>query len=122
MKKSILLKELRGVPREDVEGVMASLESRSASNVVDMANYYRVMNISESGIFILADDPIDEETEVTVNIFFPRSKFPLKIDGEVVWNRRGYQSGFAVKFTEISDFIKNTVRLSVRAFRIQKTI
>jgi uncharacterized protein (TIGR02266 family) len=78
---------------------------------------YYSKNISPGGVFLLSDAPLAEETEVELEMELPGMSAPVKVGGEVVWNRRQEPRGFAVKFIDISDITREFIRWSVRQFR-----
>jgi hypothetical protein len=60
-------------------------------------------------MYLLAEDPIVEETHVDLELFLPLVSAPVRAKGEVVWKQRQDPSGFAIKFTEISDGAKKLI-------------
>lgn len=64
---------------------------------------YNSKNLSAGGIFLLSDEPLEEETQVVLELYLPKTDKPIKLKGEVVWKQRQDPSGFAVKFVDVSD-------------------
>jgi uncharacterized protein (TIGR02266 family) len=79
---------------------------------MDSQRYYS-KNISAGGVFLLADKPLAPETKVELELLLPDLKEPVKASGEVVWNQRQDPSGFAVKFTEISEVSREFIRWAI---------
>jgi uncharacterized protein (TIGR02266 family) len=76
--------------------------------------HFTSKNISAGGIFLLAADPLPEETRVSLEISIPDSPVPIRAQGEVVWIQRLPPSGFAVRFLEISDQAREYLRFLVQ--------
>lgn len=75
-----------------------------------MARAYQSKNLSAGGVFILSEFPLEEETQVSLELFLPLADEPLKVQGEVVWRQRQDPAGFAVKFTKISERDRSLIR------------
>jgi uncharacterized protein (TIGR02266 family) len=73
-------------------------------------------NISAGGVFLLAEDPIGEESDVGLEMYLPLVSTPVIARGEVVWIQRQLPSGFAVQFTEISEASRNLIRWVVERY------
>jgi uncharacterized protein (TIGR02266 family) len=71
---------------------------------------YQSKNLSAGGIFILSENPLDEETVVELELHIPHAIHPIKAMGEVVWKQRQDPSGFAVKFTEMTEESREFLR------------
>lgn len=65
--------------------------------------HYTSINLSAGGVFLLAGDQPDEETELEMELFLPSVSLPVRAKGEVVWRQRQTPRGFAVRFTEIAE-------------------
>lgn len=72
--------------------------------------HYYSKNISPGGVFLLAEQPLDAETRVDIELFLPLVKSPVRASGEVAWVQRQEPSGFAVRFTDISDAARELIR------------
>jgi hypothetical protein len=72
--------------------------------------HYYSKNLSAGGAYLLAEDPLTEETIVEMELFLPLVSTPVKAKGEVVWKQRQEPSGFAVKFTEIGAGAQKLIR------------
>jgi len=70
-------------------------------------------NISAGGVFLLADSPLSPETNVELELLLPDLSTPIKVSGEVVWNRMKEPKGFAVKFKEISEVSREFIRWAI---------
>ena len=70
-------KERRRYPRAPI-GVIVRVESD------DGGRHYYSKNLSSGGTFLLAEDPLDEETEVEMELFLPLVSAPVRAKGEVV--------------------------------------
>ncbi len=65
--------------------------------------HYSSHNLSAGGIFLLSNQPMEEESVLEMELYIPAVSLPVRAKGEVVWNQRQEPSGFAVRFTEISE-------------------
>jgi uncharacterized protein (TIGR02266 family) len=74
---------------------------------------YQSKNLSAGGVFILSEFPLEEETQVSLELFLPQTDEPLKLQGEVVWQQRQDPAGFAVKFTGITEGDRSRIRQSI---------
>ena len=102
-------KEKRRHPRAPI-GVIVRVESE------DGGRHYYSKNLSSGGTFLLAEDPLEEETPVEMELFLPLVSAPVRAKGEVVWKRRQDPSGFAVKFTEISEGARKLIKWVVERY------
>lgn len=82
----------------------------------DGARHYYSKNLSAGGAFLLADDPLAEETKVALEVFLPLISTPIRVKGEVVWRQQQDPKGFAVKFTDISDGAQKLIRWVVERY------
>jgi len=73
-------------------------------------------NLSAGGIFLLSNEPVEEESELEMELFIPSVSLPIKAKGEVVWNQRQEPSGFAVRFTEIGENSRKLIGWVVRRY------
>lgn len=73
-------------------------------------------DISAGGVFLLAEDPMGEETDVDLEMYLPLISTPVKAKGEVVWIQRQSPSGFAIQFTEISEASQDLIRWVVERY------
>ena len=101
--------EKRHHPRAPI-GVIVRVESS------DGGRHYYSKNLSSGGTFLLAEDPLDEETNVDMELFLPLVSAPVRAKGEVVWRRRQDPSGFAVKFTDISEGAQKLIKWVVERY------
>jgi uncharacterized protein (TIGR02266 family) len=76
--------------------------------------HFTSKNISAGGIYLVADDPLPEETRVSLEISLPDCPVPVRAQGEVVWRQRHPPAGFAVRFLDISDQAREFLRYLVR--------
>jgi uncharacterized protein (TIGR02266 family) len=95
--------EKRRTPRAPI-GVIVRIETDQGGR------HYYSRNLSTGGTFLLAEEPLEEETLITLELFLPLVSTPVKAKGEVIWKQRQEPSGFAVKFTEISDNARKIIR------------
>jgi uncharacterized protein (TIGR02266 family) len=102
-------KERRRHPRAPI-GVIVRVESD------DGGRHYYSKNLSSGGAFLLAEDPLEEETHVEMELFLPLVSAPVRAKGEVVWRQRQEPSGFAVKFTEISEGARKLIKWVVERY------
>ncbi len=91
-------------------GIIVRVETESGGR------HYYSRNLSASGAFLLAEDPLDEETLVELEMFLPLVSTPVKARGEVVWHQRQDPSGFAVRFTDISEGARKLIRWVVERY------
>jgi hypothetical protein len=91
-------------------GVIVRVESNNGSR------HYYSMNLSSGGAFLLAEEPLGEETKVEMELFLPLVSTPVRAKGEVVWKRRQDPSGFAIKFTEISKGAQKLIKWVVERY------
>lgn len=73
-------------------------------------------DISAGGVFLLAEEPLAEETRVALEMYLPLVTTPLRAKGEVVWRQAQSPSGFAIQFTEISDAARDLIRWIVERY------
>jgi uncharacterized protein (TIGR02266 family) len=78
--------------------------------------HYYSKNISPGGVFLLAEQPLEVETRVRVELFLPLVKSPVRAEGEVAWVQRQEPSGFAIRFTEISEAARDLIRWVVERY------
>jgi uncharacterized protein (TIGR02266 family) len=95
--------EKRQFPRAPI-GVVVRVETPKG------ARHYYSKNLSPGGMFVLAEEPLLEETRVEVELFLPLVSTPVRAKGEVVWKQKQDPSGFAVKFTEISEAARKLIK------------
>jgi len=76
----------------------------------DGARHYYSKNLSAGGVFLLAEEPLAEETLVEMELFLPLVSTPVRAKGEVVWQQRQEPSGFAVKFHDIGEGSQKLIR------------
>jgi uncharacterized protein (TIGR02266 family) len=101
--------EKRKYPRAPI-GVIVRVETD------DGGRHYYSKNLSSGGIFLLAEKPLDVETQVRLELFLPLIKTPVRADGEVAWIQRQEPSGFAIRFTQISDGSRDLIRWVVERY------
>ena len=82
----------------------------------DVTETYHTTNISAGGVFLLAKSLPEAEHEIELDLFLPQVHAPVRAKGEVVWFRRQEPSGFAVKFTKISQAAAELIRLIVQRY------
>lgn len=104
----------RQYPRAPI-GVIVRIETE------DGGRHYYSKNISPGGLFLLAEKPLEAETHVKLELFLPLVKTPVRAEGEVVWIQRQEPSGFAVRFTQISDSSRDLIRWVVERY-LGKTV
>ena len=95
--------EKRRTPRAPI-GVIVRIETDQGGR------HYYSRNLSTGGTFLLAEEPLEEETIIKLELFLPLVSTPVKATGEVIWKQRQEPSGFAVKFTEISENARKIIR------------
>lgn len=78
--------------------------------------HYSSDNLSAGGIFLLSKEPMEEESELEMELFIPSVSLPVKAKGEVVWNQRQEPRGFAVRFTEIAEGSRKLIGWVVRRY------
>jgi uncharacterized protein (TIGR02266 family) len=69
-------------------------------------------NLSPGGVFLLTTRPPQAETRVKLEFRLPTCAIPVRAEGEVAWHQRE-PSGFAVRFTQISEASRNLIRWTV---------
>ncbi len=82
----------------------------------DVSRHYYTRNISAGGVFLLAEQPMEEETEVSLEMYLPLVTSPVRASGEVVWKTRQDPAGFAVKFTSISESSRKLIEWVVKRY------
>ena len=80
------------------------------------ARHFYSKDISMGGIFLMADQPLLEETHISLEIYLPLVSMPVRVNGEVVWLQRQAPSGFAVKFTNITEGAQKLIRWVVERY------
>lgn len=81
----------------------------------DSRSYYS-KDLSAGGIFLLAEEPLVEETVVEVEMNMPFGTASIHAKGEVVWTQGQDPSGFAVQFSEITDSARDLIRWVVQRY------
>ena len=94
--------------------VRVALAAVARVNWGDRMETYHTSNISAGGVFLLADSLPEVEHEIELDLLLPQVHSPVRAQGEVVWFRRQKPSGFAVKFTKISQAAAELIRLVVQ--------
>jgi uncharacterized protein (TIGR02266 family) len=101
--------EKRREPRAQI-GVVVRIETDEGSH------HYYSKNISRGGIFLLAENPLEVETKVKMELFLPLIKTPVEVEGEVAWIQRQEPSGFAIRFTRISESSRGMIQWVVERY------
>jgi uncharacterized protein (TIGR02266 family) len=101
--------EKRRFPRAPI-GVIVRLETPEGGR------HYYSKNLSSGGIFLLAENPLGEETHVRLELFLPLVKTPVVAEGEVAWVQKQEPTGFAVRFTKITDGSRDLIRWVVERY------
>ena len=96
--------------------VRVEVAAAARVNWGDRSETYQTSNISAGGVFLLADSLPEAEHEIELDLFLPQVHAPVRAKGEVVWFRRQEPSGFAVKFTKISQAAAELIRLIVQRY------
>lgn len=78
--------------------------------------HYSSDNLSAGGIFLLTNEPIEEESVLEMELYIPSVSLPVRAKGEVVWKQRQQPRGFAVKFTEIADGARKLIGWVVKRY------
>lgn len=112
MSVSIDYKEKRGFPRATIRTMVRVTEPQPIRHFISQ-------NLSGGGMFVLSDDPIEVETKLKLEITLPSIKAPVRTSGEVVWKQRQHPSGFAIKFTNISETAQHIIRWEINRFLAQ---
>lgn len=81
----------------------------------DSRSFYS-KDISVGGVFLLAESPLLEETEVKLEMSMPFGAASIHAKGEVVWTTRQNPSGFAVQFTDITKSARELIRWVVERY------
>jgi len=79
--------------------------------------YSHTGNISEMGIFLLAENPLPVETTIELRFAVPGESEPWRVEGEVRWvvhPGSGKPAGMGVKFVEPSDEFRQRIRELIR--------
>jgi c-di-GMP-binding flagellar brake protein YcgR len=84
--------------------------------------HYASIDLSAGGIFLLSKEPMEEESELEMEIFIPSVNLPVKAKGEVVWNQRQESSGFAVKFTKITEGSRKLIDWMIKNHRAKRDL
>ena len=103
------LENRRKHPRVPI-GVIVRVENNGSSR-----RYYS-KDISAGGVYLLAENPMAEETSVELELYLPLISSPVHASGEVVWIQRQNPSGFAVQFKEISEAAQDLIRWVVERY------
>ncbi|MBN2495674.1 MAG: PilZ domain-containing protein [Deltaproteobacteria bacterium] len=74
---------------------------------------YWSKNLSAGGVFLLAEEPLPEETRVSLELYLPGLQTAVSAEGEVVWQQRQDPAGFAVRFLDISQAARDLIRLVI---------
>jgi uncharacterized protein (TIGR02266 family) len=100
-------------PRAPI-GVIVQVNYASSSQ-----NYFS-KNISAGGAFLLAENPLEVETRLSILLYLPKIEKPVKAEAEVVWVQRQEPSGFAIRFTKITEAGRELIRWVVDRYLNQK--
>jgi uncharacterized protein (TIGR02266 family) len=95
--------EKRQYPRAPI-GVIIRVQTGETSR------HYYSRNISAGGAFLLADEPLAEETRIAVEVYLPLVPQPVRATAEVVWVQRQEPTGFAIQFKEIGEAGRDAIR------------
>ena len=101
--------EKRQYPRAPI-GVIVRVQFDGQSR------HYYSKNISAGGAFLLADEPLSEETRLSVELFLPMLPQPVTAIAEVVWVQRQEPTGFALQFKQIGDAERDAIRFVVNRY------
>ena len=101
--------EKRKYPRASI-GVIVRIHTG------DLSRHYYSKNISAGGAFLLADEPLSEETRLEVELFLPLLPQPVRASAEVVWVQRQEPTGFAIQFKNIGDAGRDAIRFVVNRY------
>ncbi len=79
-------------------------------------------NISEGGLFIKTEKPLEVGTEITIEFLLPILEEPIRVKGRVEWHTdlpgvKHKHSGMGVSFQELSDEDKEKINRVVRELR-----
>ena len=72
--------------------------------------HYYSKNISAGGAFLLSEEPLREETLITVELYLPLVPQTVKATAEVVWIQRQEPAGFAIQFKDIGSAGQDAIR------------
>jgi PilZ domain. len=100
-------------PRAPI-GVIVQVNQAGSSQ-----NYFS-KNISAGGAFLLAEKPIEVDTRLSILLYLPKIERPVKAEAEVVWIQRQAPTGFAIRFTKITDAGRELIRWAVDRYLNQK--
>ncbi len=79
-------------------------------NAEDVLLYHRIENISLGGVCVKTSslEPVGSRVEVVVNM--PDSQDELEVMGEVVWTSDQPDSKMGIRFLDMNDTVKETLR------------
>lgn len=82
-------------------------------------------NISEHGVFIHTDKPLQPGTFVELQFTLPETKDKLKVRGEVMWvnpyrkeQEKNYNPGMGVRFESLDELDKETLLNAIKRIAV----
>ena len=80
-----------------------------------------VDDISTGGIFIATPKPLEPGTQLRLEFLLPGCNYPIRVNGEVMWNRdtcdMGRRRGMGVKFDSLSPSAKDKINTIIKRLR-----
>jgi uncharacterized protein (TIGR02266 family) len=77
-----------------------------------------ILNLSSGGVFIIADNPLPIDSELSMRFRLPGDEEMLAVRGRVVWIKQRssfYPAGMGIQFTEISPEHQKKIHAFVEA-------
>jgi len=108
--KTKSLKERRIFPRHDVK---LDVNYRHGDTYL----FSETENLSELGIFLVADVPFDKGTRIELVFRPPEGGDPIEVEGEVIWIEKGgsgKKPGMGIRFLEPGPMIRTRIKSLIR--------
>lgn len=74
-------------------------------------------NVSELGIFLVSDTPLEEGTKLDLTFHQPEGGEPIEITGEVMWietEGRGRKPGMGIRFMDPNEKLRARIKALIR--------
>ena len=93
--------EKRTSPRQEVE-IEARLK-RGDDDAALQAQHAIILNISEGGIFLKTDQPLDLKDEIECEFIWPDTDRPCMVKGTVLWRKLIPPRGVGIQLSRINN-------------------